>query len=188
MKNMKKILVLSLAALLLVAVSVGGTIAYLKAESDEVENVFTTSDIEITLDESDDLDLKMVPGGTIEKDPVVTVEAGSEKCWVFVEVTRSENFDSYMTYAMADKWVEIASTGYSKVYGYSEIVDASEGAKEIQVLANDKVSVKAEVTKAMMETAETNKPTLTFQAYAVQSDNISATDVHQAWVVYSNPN
>lgn len=188
MKNMKKILVLSLAALLLVAVSIGGTVAYLKAESDEVENVFTTSDITISLDESDDLDLKMVPGGTIEKDPVVTVEAGSEKCWLFVEVTRSANFDSYMTYAMNSGWVEIASDGYTKVYGYTTIVDASDAAEEIKVLANDEVSVKAEVTKAMMETAESNKPTLTFKAYAVQSDNISATTVNEAWVVYNAAN
>ena len=51
MKNMKKILVLALAALLLVAVSVAGTVAYLTATTDPVENTFTAESIEIVIRE-----------------------------------------------------------------------------------------------------------------------------------------
>ncbi|MBR6668131.1 MAG: SipW-dependent-type signal peptide-containing protein, partial [Clostridia bacterium] len=62
MKNTKKILVLALAAVLLVAVSVGGTVAFLQDRTQEIVNTFTTSNIDITLEESKNLDLKMVPG------------------------------------------------------------------------------------------------------------------------------
>ena len=41
------------------------------------------------------------------------------------------------------------------------------------------VTVKSDVTRTMLETAKTDAPTLTFQAYAVQKDNVaSASD---AW-------
>ena len=47
------------------------------------------------------------------------------------------------------------------------------------MLADNAVTVKSAVTKAMLETAKTDAPTLTFKAYAVQKDNVvSATD---AW-------
>lgn len=189
MKNMKKILVLSLAALLLVAVSVGGTVAYLTAVTGEVENEFTTSNINITLTESENLDLKMVPGSTITKDPVVTVLKGSEECWVFVEVTRSANFDDFMTYAMKEGWTLVATDGLTSVYGYNTPVDAATENKPIAVLAGDVVSVKSSVTKAMMDAIDggtASKPTLTFKAYAVQAANISATTASDAWVVYNN--
>lgn len=189
MKNMKKILVLSLAAVLLVAVSVGGTVAYLTAVTGEVENEFTTSNINITLTESENLNLKMVPGSTIKKDPVVTVLKGSEECWVFVEVTRSANFDDFMTYAMKDGWMLVATDGLTSVYGYNTTVDAAEENKVIAVLAGDVVSVKSSVTKAMMDAIDdgtASKPTLTFKAYAVQAANISATTASDAWVVYNN--
>jgi len=189
MKNMKKILVLSLAALLLVAVSVGGTVAYLTAVTGEVENEFTTSNINITLTESENLDLKMVPGSTITKDPVVTVLKGSEECWVFVEVTRSANFDDFMTYAMKEGWTLVATDGLTSVYGYNTPVDAATENKPIAVLAGDVVSVKSSVTKVMMDAIDGGtayKPTLTFKAYAVQAANISATTASDAWVVYNN--
>ena len=50
MKTKTKVLVLSLSAVLLVAVSVFSTIAFLKS-SDNVVNTFTVGKVEITLDE-----------------------------------------------------------------------------------------------------------------------------------------
>ena len=63
----KALVVLSLMMVLAVA-AVGGTLAWLTDSTQEVKNTFTTSDIEITLTESENLDLKMVPGFTITKD------------------------------------------------------------------------------------------------------------------------
>ncbi|MBO5301957.1 MAG: hypothetical protein J6A81_07070, partial [Peptococcaceae bacterium] len=80
MKNMKRI-ALVVAITLLLGCAIGGTMAWLIDDTDPVVNTFTSSDVEITLDESDvdnstddkDRDTsnsyKMVPGATITKDP-----------------------------------------------------------------------------------------------------------------------
>ena len=92
----KKTLALVLALTLLVAGVVGGTLAWLTAQTAEVKNTFTVGDINIGLTETT-TDYKMVPGNTIAKDPTVTVKANSEACWLFVKVTESENLDTFIT-------------------------------------------------------------------------------------------
>lgn len=88
----RKILV-SLAALALVAaLSVAGTLAYL-TDSKNVTNTFTVGDIEMTLTEEDVTKAdgsrtasgntyKLYPGQTYTKDPTVTILANSEDCYV----------------------------------------------------------------------------------------------------------
>lgn len=168
----KKTLALVLALTLLVAGVVGGTLAWLTDQTTEVKNTFTVGDINISLTETT-TDYKMVPGNTIAKDPTVTVKANSEACWLFVKVTESENFGSFITYAIADGWTELESGVY-----YRE-VPASAADQTFSVLADNAVTVKSDVTRTMLETAKTDAPTLTFKAYAVQKDNVaSASD---AW-------
>ena len=170
----KKTLALVLALTLLVAGVVGGTLAWLTDQTAEVKNTFTVGDINIGLTETT-TDYKMVPGNTIAKDPTVTVKANSEACWLFVKVTKSENLDTFITYAIAEGWT--ALPGVDGVY-YRE-VPASAADQNFSVLAGDAVTVKSDVTKTMLETAKTDAPTLTFKAYAVQKDNVaSASD---AW-------
>ena len=100
----RKILV-SLAALALVAaISIGGTIAYLTS-NDEVVNTFTVGNVAIKLDEAEanaDGSLvagaarvkansyKLLPGHTYNKDPMVTVLSGSETSYIKMTVTFSQ--------------------------------------------------------------------------------------------------
>ena len=106
MKKAKKVVALALCAVLLVVGSVTGTMAYLTSQ-DEVVNTFTVGKVEITLDEKDtdkdsyDKDnvtidgvvrdkanaYHVIPGAVFEKDPVVTVLAGSENSYVRAKVT-----------------------------------------------------------------------------------------------------
>ena len=164
----KKLLALCLAVVLAAVAAIGGTIAWLTAQTAPVVNTFTVGDINIDLAETAE-DFKMVPGGTVAKDPLVTVKAGSEDCWLFVKVEASENLDTFITYAIADGWTLL--DGVPGVY-YRE-VPASETDTVFHVLAGDKVTVKETVTKEMMNgLTEETYPTLTFTAYAVQKDNI----------------
>lgn len=96
-----KSLALVLACVLLVGGVIGGTVAWLTAKTNEVTNVFTTSDINVKLEEDEET-FKMIPGWTIDKSPRVTVEKDSEDCWLFVEVTESTNLklDDYIKYAV----------------------------------------------------------------------------------------
>ena len=91
----KKTLLLLLALVLVIGGVIGGSLAWLTDTTNDVVNIFTTSGIDITLEESEDLDLTMVPGYTIEKDPMVTVLDGSEDCWLFVKLEKSANFDNF---------------------------------------------------------------------------------------------
>ena len=169
----KKSLALVLALAMIVVCVVGGTLAWLIATTPEVKNTFTYGDINITLAESEDLDLKMIPGYTIDKDPKVTVKAGSEKCYLFVKVDKSANFDTFMTYDMAAGWT--ALTGVNGVY--YRVVDTADMGTAYSVLANDKVTVRGDVTKAMLNgLTEATQPTLTFTAYACQYNNSNDTN------------
>lgn len=101
MKTKSKALLLTLCAVLLVAASVLGTMAYLTSSA-EVENTFTIGKVEIKLDEAkvtaDGIPVegaarvtansyKLMPGTTYTKDPTVTVKAGSEESYVRMKVT-----------------------------------------------------------------------------------------------------
>ena len=100
---MKKKLMTVLALVLVIAMSVAGTYAYLTS-ADRVVNTFTVGDVKIKLDEAKanpDGSLvanadrvkansyKLLPGHTYNKDPMVTVLKGSESSYVKMTVTFS---------------------------------------------------------------------------------------------------
>lgn len=174
---MKKAWISVAAIALVLCCAIGGTLAWLSTKTDPVVNTFTVGDINIKLAETT-TDYKMVPGNTIDKNPKVTVKAGSEACWLFVKVEESVNakFSDFMTYEIADGWTALAGeTGV-----YYRTVGATTADSDFAVLKDNKVTVKDGVTKQMLNalTADTY-PKLTFTAYAVQQDNI--TDVATAW-------
>lgn len=183
----KKTLALFLALALVLVGIIGGTMAWLTAQTPEIFNTFTDSDIDITLAETTGKDYKMVPGYTISKDPKVTVEEGSEKCYLFVKLEESTNFDDFLTYEIADGWTALTdanSDGIADDGVYYRIVDTADMGTAYSVLEDDQVTVKGEVTKKMMNalTKETY-PTLTVTAYASQF-NKNATEtftVNEAW-------
>lgn len=183
----KKTFVLLLALVLIAGAAVGGTLAWLTDTTEAVQNTFTTSDIDITLTESANLDLKMIPGCTITKDPKVTVIAGSEKCYLFVKIEKSSNFDTFMTYTVAADWTPLNDTNNDGVADdgvYYRVIDTAGMGIAYSVLKDDQVTVKGEVTKAMMNgLTETTYPTLTFTAYASQfsKSNTESFTAAEAW-------
>ena len=175
----KKVLALVLAMVLVVVGVAAGTLAWLTAKSDTVTNTFTTSDIRVELTETNET-YKMIPGYDIHKDPKAKVVSGSEECFLFVKLEKSANFDDFMTYEMAEGWtlVEGQTNFYSR-----KVVTADIGTA-YSVLKDDKVTVKGEVTKAMMEGLSANTlPTLTITAYASQLHKDAATEftAAEAW-------
>ena len=164
-RNTLKPMLIAMAVVLLLGCVTGGTLAWLTSTTGEVINTFTVGDINIELTESENLDLKMIPGYTIAKDPKVTVKANSEKCYLFVKLTKSNNFDSFMTFETATGWNAVS--GQTGVY--YRIVEASGSDQDFDVLENNQVSVLETVTKPDMNALSSNNyPTLTVQAAAVQ--------------------
>ncbi len=179
-----KSVALLLALVLLVGGVIGGTLAWLTANTTGVTNTFTTSDIDITLAETT-TQYKMIPGYTIAKDPKVTVKAGSEKCYLFVKLEKSSNFDNFMTYEVADGWTQLKDAANQDVEGvFWRVVDTADMGTAFSVLKDDQVSVKGTVTKAMMNALTQNTyPTLTVTAYASQymKNNTESFTELEAW-------
>ncbi len=105
MKTKNQALLLTLCAVLLIAASVFGIVAYLTAE-DKVVNTFTVGSVDIKLDEAKTNldgsvvtdagrvkknDYKLIPGHTYTKDPMVTVLEGSESSYIKMTVTFTES-------------------------------------------------------------------------------------------------
>ena len=108
MKKVSKALLLILCAVMLIAASVLGTMAYLTS-SDEVVNTFTYGKVNIKLDEAvvDEYgkpdennrtekstyninQYKLIPNCTYTKDPTVTVVGDSEECYIRILVQVSD--------------------------------------------------------------------------------------------------
>ena len=175
----KKIVICALSIAVIICCAVGGTFAWLTTQTGEVRNTFTIGNIDITLAETTS-DFKMIPGESIAKDPVVTVKAGSEACWLFVKVTESDNLDGFISYSVDSGWT--ALTGVSGVY-YREVAAVSADTS-FDVLTGNAVTVKDTVTKTMMDALTDNTlPTLTFKAYAIQKSGFDT--VEAAWAKVS---
>ena len=179
MKKTKKILAMACAMLLTAALAVGGTLAYLTANTDVVTNTFTVGKVDITLDETDvDLygikdgetrvirnDYKLIPGHSYTKDPIVHVAKESEQCWLFVKVTNDiagiEDATKIADQMIANGWSAVA--GATDVYAYGQIVDARTEAKNVKVFESFKISSTADVSTYAGKT-------ITIDAYAIQAD------------------
>lgn len=191
---MKKAITLILAVLLLVGCSVGGTLAWLSATTDEVVNTFTYGDIKIDLKEHElkadgtlDMDkevtanngYKVIPGVNLKKDPFVRVEKGSEKCYIFIEVLKDEiSNPGKITWEIAPDWKPVVNTSNSTVY--YQIVDYNatddqtfDVIKDNQIIVNGETLTKADID-ALPATAQ-----LSFVAYAVQFEGM--TNESDAW-------
>lgn len=200
-----KALGLLLAVVLVLGGAIGGTMAWLIDDTTAVTNVFMDSDVDIEFNETTE-DYKMIPGHTIDKDPTVTVNANSEKCYLFVKIDESENYSKYLKYAVkidGDKeWRTFEDADKNTVKGvYYRIVEKSESKQTFSILgsgsydngtdgsffwSDNQVLVKPEVTKKMMNDIKGNtesKPTLTFTTYAVQfmKNNKTSFTVAEAW-------
>ncbi len=173
-------LVLVLALTLIVGVAGGATFAWLTATSDTVTNTFTYGDINITLAESTGSDYKIIPGVDIEKDPLVTVEAGSEACWLFVKVEEEGTFvANKVTYSIADGWTKGDGTKIPANV-YYRAVDAVKNDTDFAVLKDNKIYVSDTLTKIDISgIPTTTPPKLSITAYAIQKDGMA--NAEKAW-------
>ena len=178
MTKTKKI-VLSVAVLaIVVALSVGMTLAYLTSEATPVNNTFTVGKVAITLDEAKVTDLgvadgdsrvqaneyKLIPGHEYLKDPTIHVAADSEACWLFVKVTDEiaaiEDTTTVAAQLTTNGWTAVE--GATGVYWHA-VVNPNGTATDVKVFENFKVKGNADLTNYAGKTIKV-------EAYAVQAD------------------
>ena len=195
---MKKKLMTVLALVLVIAMSVAGTIAFLTDTTGPIANTFTVGKVDITLTETFNTDTnndgtndawkaQLIPGTTYTKDPVVTVTDDSEDCWLFVKFEEKNGAATYLDYTSnltaANGWTQGDGTNIPSNVWYRE-VNKADTVKTFQLLAGDNtyptgcISVKDTVTNENM-TAASNAQ-LVYTAYACQKAGFE-TDAAGAW-------
>lgn len=185
MKTRNKALLLTLCAVLLVAASVLGTMAYLTSQ-DTVTNTFTVGNVKITLDETD-VDIngvkdgetrvqansyKLMPGHSYIKDPTIHVDTNSEDCWLFVKVENGIAAIEDSTNTIA---AQMAAKGWTLVTGTNNIycrATTNKAGDNVVVFENFKIDGAKAVTG--YETAK-----IIVTAYAVQADGFTTAEA--AW-------
>lgn len=206
MKTKSKALLLTLCAVLLVAASILGTMAYLTSTA-KVENTFTVGNVAITLDEDQvdtdgkGLDVeankrvkansyKLMPGHEYDKDPTIHVAAGSEDCYLFVKVENGiANIEAgTIASQMANhRWFALGDENYPNiyVYGTKKTVNEVEGIYPETVKAKndvhvfDNFQIKGDVEN--IELANYDQKTIVVTAYAVQKDGFDETPAALVW-------
>lgn len=173
---MKKKLMTVLALVLVIALSVAGTYAYLTSTA-KVVNTFTVGNVAITLDEAkvdaygvadanaarvNGNTYKLIPGHTYTKDPTIHVDANSEDCWLFVKV--ANGLGNAATINMKDGWTLVEGT--TDTYAYKTVVS---GGKNVVVFE--------EFTFASTADPDAyGKADITVTACAVQADGFNSAE------------
>jgi len=197
-----KVVVLLMAAVLLIGCSVGGTLAWLIANSATVTNTFVVGDINIELKEhklnadgnitAEETDFttdtyKVLPGTSQVKDPFVRFTSDSEACWLFVQVQEVNNSTGkdpgegvateYITYSV-NGWTFLKEDKGIPVY-YKKLENVTAKDTFYYVLDGNKVSYSADLTKADIDKLVDKQPQLIFKAFAVQLE--AAATAEGAW-------
>ena len=181
MKKTTKIIALLLCAVLLVAGSVMGTLAYLTSHA-EVKNTFTAGNVTITMDEArvDEYGVpeagaarvanntyKLIPGHTYTKDPTVKVGADSEDCWVFVKI--ENGLGDAVSITTENGWAALPN-GY---YAYTTKLSKNGTATPFKTFKFDQNADPSAYTRAEIKVT----------AYAIQADNFATYEL--AWAALS---
>ena len=187
MKNKKTALLLVLGAILLVAATMFGTVAYLTS-TDTVTNTFTVGNVAITLDETDvdvygvkdsenrvkENEYKLIPGHTYVKDPTIHVAANSEAAWLFVKVEDGiaaiQDTTTIAAQLTANGWT--ALDGVANVYTRATAVAASANVQDFPVFGSFTLTDNAKVS-------DYASASIVVTAYAVQADGFE--NAKDAW-------
>ena len=184
-KTKTKALLMSLCAVLLVAASVLGTMAYL-TDSKDVKNTFTVGNVAIKLDEAkvdekgnlvknqDDTladrvtrnEYKLLPGHTYVKDPTVTVLAPSVESYVRMKVTFNKA-SQIIAMCTDPEFAEDGPTGVENAYPLIRMVKFVEAnaAKWDGIIPDNMVDTEEMLADAKHFAYDAEADTLTYYFY-----------------------
>lgn len=208
---MKKTLTVLLALVLVIAMSVAGTMAYLTS-TDEVVNTFTVGNVQIKLDEAP-VDAngaattgdrvkansyKLIPGHTYNKDPMVTVLEGSESSYIKMTVTFTKSAELDAIFAPTGAVLTSIFNGYDSANWIAKGNTEDTGAntrtyefwyKEAVAAPTADVKLDALFDSITVPGTITNTQldnikgmTITVNAYAIQADGFA--NAEAAWAAY----
>lgn len=191
-KTKTKALLMSLCAVLLVAASVLGTMAYLTS-NDKVKNTFTVGNVSIKLDEAKVTtdgkvvegadrvkanEYKLLPGHTYTKDPTVTVLNPSVDSYVRMKVTFN-NAKEIIAMCTNPVYAEDGPTGVENAYPLMHMVNFVEAnaAKWDGIIPDNMVETEDMLADAKYFAYDAKADTLTYYFYYTETVAAPAADV-----------
>lgn len=184
-KTKTKALLMSLCAVLLVAASVLGTMAYL-TDSKDVKNTFTVGNVAIKLDEAKvdengtqvvdkdgnpvarvtENEYKLLPGHTYVKDPTVTVLKPSVASYVRMKVTFNKA-SQIIAMCTDPEFAEVGPTGVENAYPLIRMVNFVEAnaAKWDGIIPDNMVDTEEMLADAKYFAYDAEADTLTYYFY-----------------------
>ena len=205
MSKLLKALVIVLCVVALVGGSVAGTLAFLSMKTAPVTNTFTSGNIDISLTQATfttaDQSMTMLPGKVYTANPVVTVYAGSESCWLFIKIEETiadtvnaategdggntaftePTFRDYLDYTVNTGWTAV---GESAPGVYYRQVELSNESQSFEIITGNKITAKTSCTKAQYDRLGGKNLNMSITAYAVQLFGFA--DVDDAWTEAQN--
>lgn len=191
---MKKTLTVVIALVLVVVMSVAGTVAYLTSTK-TVTNTFTVGKVEITLDETK-VDVygnaltgeeagrdtkntyKLIPGQPYTKDPIVHFQPKSEASWLFVKVENDISAIEADTTIAA----QILANGWTKLDGETGVYYKQVPANNTSA-AVDYPVFRSFTLKGDADVAAYDGKTVVVTAYAIQAAGFTTAEA--AWAEVS---
>ncbi|MBR5516217.1 MAG: SipW-dependent-type signal peptide-containing protein [Clostridia bacterium] len=200
MKKGMKALLIAVSAILLVAVSVSLTVAYFTSQAD-VKNTFTVGKVDISLyEEGAEYDNgvygqtyeNIIPGGSYNKAPTVTVEKGSVESYVRMmvnvvfenamdEAQLGDSLDGIFSgvdakWTLAGKTVSADNTSVVYEYRYNSTVEALDEAVELEALFTE-IVIPGEWEEADLNGF--NNMQINVEGHAIQAFGFA--DANEAW-------
>lgn len=192
----KKIVAMVTSLVLVAALAVGGTLAWLTDTTETVTNTFTVNDtgvaaslFEPKVDDNGEIitgegkgevttnTYQIIPGATVDKQPTVRIADKSEDCWVYVAVTNNLGTAATIVGVDTTKWDVVETRDNTTLYAYKNVAKA-----------NDQLVVFTDVTFASTLTQDGIKAlagkTIVVNGYAHQAAGVNqdiAKDAAIAW-------
>ena len=192
-KKLTKALAITACAVLLVAATVMGTVAYLTSQA-TMSNTFAAGNVTITMDDAKtneygeeiqgngagrttENSYKLIPNVEYTKNAKIYVAEGSEPCYLFIELDeRFTRDNSILTATFADGWEALED--HPGIYVHSTTVNALGAKVEIPALASFKVKAEAKAADLTPYVTE-GETKVNTTAYAVQA--IGFNSAKEAW-------
>lgn len=194
--NKKKTLLAVVALVLVCAMSIMGTVAYMQMQTSGVSNTFIAAGggklaDALTLNESEAVkgddgsytlnsakvtsnSYEAMPGMTLPKDPTITItKKTSAPAYLYLEVCGE--LPAAYSWSLNANWVEVPNTtgnNGGKLYVWTEngssVITADNADLTYNIIANDEITIASTATGESLTTTDANK-TLAFYAYLAQS-------------------
>lgn len=189
---MKKKIILGLTALIVVVgVTIGGTLAFLQATTDTKTNTFTVGNVKLGLEEyatytdpnthTDFVQNQaLVPGTAIAKTPILTVTGGSEDSYVRAQIAVPAKLQGLVTFNVdTNKW-ELKNDGFYYLKSGKVAKNANNTVLPALFTA---VTVNKDVTAATLNVLTAEDLKISVTGYAIQAAGFDNQDA--AWAAFT---